>query len=1090
MSVARSRAVAAVLVAVLVTLSPVVGAASGVTESSEQTPAGETLLSPAVAAPNVTVDDTTPSNVTVSYNLTDRVSDGDLDLLLTSPRGLVDINESLNASGNATLTIPTDEFGGGEFQYVVYGWNNSTGQPVDGSFESAWLNVTSNASVTSYDVNRTTVVEGENFTVNATVTNPGPTAENVTVGPYWEMASGQTNYLGENLGQTVEVPAGGTTNVSFEGAIPRSGTFDLWVNNQSATTVTVKEALTLLRDANTTVTAVNVTADTVSVSETGTVNVTLQNPETVNETVEFAPYSYNQRDASQLAATQTVTVNASETKTVSIPVDYTEFGDWATTVGGVRDTVDVLASGTNVVFSPGFVSDNETVVAGETQSFYAEVVNYGDAAGTSTVNLTYENGTQIGTQTVSLDPGNATDAYFETTFDSTGEYTLHYEDDGETLVQNLTVRPKVVESTNLTVVGGTEPTGTVNASASFDSNGLEVEAVNATGRTELATEGVDSTTELRLNVTVSNLTSRVFVGSARNASWERVRVNNTHTKYVFEGTPAEEQFLRGAPSLNEWPTDGTHQANFSRQQTFSFTGFQLEGAPSDHQSRLNGTLIATDAQTFGTPRYVNRTGEAPTFRIELAAPHYEAETVDGQKVVNDGYYEAQLPSQLVEDWGVSDPESELSAAYQGADQTFSASSLADGGLAVALDLHYSSGAVSVSPTDTSDDSTGDDSPTDDSTTDDSTGDDTSDSTSDDQTESTDDPDAADNDTERVVELPEDAAVDEPVSVANVSAGTNVTIDFGTDATSGTDENESVAGNETATDDDDAPENATDVGNDSEDATTGSPADVESLNVSVEANASFSVNVSSSQRAPTAASDETESLPEDRDTAAYVSVEHDGLTDADIGGAAMTLSVSKERFDSRSDAANATVLRLHDGEWQHLDTALVGETGDSYRFRADSPGLSVFAVVEPAPDIEVTDATLDDATAAVGDTVTVTATVTNDGGAGDATVSLTADGSEAATATLSLAANETATVELAFEPEADGDVSLAVGDASAGTLDVEAQTTTAASTTATAETTTQSTTTESGGESGESVPGFGVGSALVALLTACLLRVRG
>jgi|AntRauMinimDraft_4_1070384.scaffolds.fasta_scaffold00258_12 PGF-pre-PGF domain-containing protein/PGF-CTERM protein len=1077
MSVSRGRVVAAILVAALVTLSPLVGAVSGVTESSEGTRTGETLTPPSVDAPNVTIDDTTTSNITVSYNLSGAVSNGDLDLLLTSPKGLVGINHSLPASGNATFTIPADEFGGGEFQYVVYGWNNSSGGPISGSFESAWLNVTSNASVTSYDVNRTTVAKGENVTVNATVTNPGSTAENVTVGPYWEMASGQTNYLGENLGRMVEVPAGETTNVSFEGAIPQSGTFDLWVNNQSATTVTVEEAATPLSDANTTVADLNVTTDAVSVSETGTVNVTLQNPASVDETVDFWVNAYNQRSGS-LFETHTAAVNASETKTVSVPVDYTEFGDWTTSVGGISDTVDVLASGTNIVFEPGYVSDNETVVAGKPQSFFSQVANYGDTAGTSIMNLTYGNGTLIDNQTVTLDSGNTSSVYFETAFNQTGEYVLHYEDDGETLVQNLTVRPDVVESTNLTVVSGTEPTGTVNASASFDSNGLSVKAVNAIGQSELATEGVDATTTFRLNVTVENLTSRVFVGSARNATWERISINDTHTKHVFEGTPAEEQFLDGAPSLDAWPSDGTMQATFARQQTFSFTGFQLEGAPSDHQTRLDGTLIATDAQTFGTPRYVNLSGEEPKFTIELAAPHYKANEVDGQKVVNDGYYEAQLPSQLVDDWGVSDPESELSALYQGASQTFSASSLSDGGLAVSLDLHYSAGTVAVSPSDTNDDSTTDDSTSDDSTSDDSTSDDWDDdstddtSNEDDQTELTDDTDAAEDDTERVVELPEDAPTDEPVSVVNVTAGTNVTIDFGMDATE-----ESVG---------DAAENVTDDGNGSEAANAGSPADVESLNVSVDSNASFSVNVSTSQRAPETASDETDSLPENHDTAAYVSVEHDGLTNADIGGAAMTLSVSKERFDSRSDAANATVLRLHDGEWQHIDTTLVGETGHSYRFRAESPGLSVFAVVEPEPDVSVADATLDASAATVGDTLTVTATVTNDGGAGDATVSLSLDGSEAATETFSLGANERTTVELVFEPDAPGEVSVAVGDASAGTLEVAAQTTTATTTEA-AQT---STTTDEDGESGGSVPGFGVGSALVALLAACLLRVRG
>jgi len=1079
MSVSRGRIAVAILAAALVTLSPVVGAVSGVTESSEGTQASETLTAPDVDAPNVTIDDTTRSEVTVSYNLTGAVSNGDLGITLTSPKGRVASNTSLSDNGTATLTIPAGEFGGGEFQYVVYGWNTSSSEVIGGSVQSAWLNVTSNSSVTSYTVNQTMVTAGENFTVNATVTNPGPTAENVTVGPHWEMASGRTNYLGLKLGRTVEVPAGETTNVSFEGSLPNAGTFDLWVNNKSATPVTVAERLF---QADTNATAVNVTTDTASVTESATVNVTLDNPSGSAETVSFTTLSSKGPDTTQ-RSTHFATVEAGEKTNVSVQVNYSEYGEWSTSVPGHRDSVTVLANGTNIVFDDSYLSENETVVLGEPQTFFPEAVNYGDTAGDATLNLTWGNGTLVDDTSVSLDPQNSSGVSLGHTFPETGEFELRYEDDGETFVQNLTVRRKPVVSTNLSVVGGTEPTGTVNASASFDSNGLEVEAVNATGGPELATEGVDATTEFRLNVTVQNLTSRVFVGSAQNASWKRVYINDTHTKYVFEGTPAEEQFLNGAPGVDEWPSDGTMQATFARQQTFSFTGFQLEGAPSDHQARLNGTLIATDAQTFGTPEYINRSGERPKFTIDLAAPHYKANEVDGQTVVNDGYYEAQLPSQMVADWGVSDPESELSALYQGDSQTFSASSLADGGLAVSLDIHYSSGSVAVSPIGSTDDSTTDDSP--DDSTDDSTSDgSTEDTSDDDEGHPTDDTDDAENDTERVVELPEDVTAGEPVSVENVSAGTNVTIDFGTDAANGTDGNTTVGGNETTTDD--AAENATDDGNDTADATAGPPADVESLNVSVDSNASFSVNVSSSQRAPDEATDETDSLPDDRDTAAYVSVEHDGLTNADIGGAAMTLSVSEERFDSRRDAANATVLRLHDGEWQHLDTALVGETTGSYRFRAESPGLSVFAVVEPEPDVTVTDAALDVSDVTVGDTVTVSATLTNDGGAGDATVSLSVDGSETATETRSLAANETTTVEFAFEPDAAGEVAVAVGDASAGTLAVGAQTTTA---TATTDAATHTSTADAGDESGGSAPGFGAGSALAALLAAGLLQRR-
>ncbi|MFB6269315.1 MAG: PGF-CTERM sorting domain-containing protein [Halobacterium sp.] len=1066
MSLAGGRAAAIALCTLLVVAAPMTGTGFAVTESSEQTADPSTLSAPDVDAPNATIDDATASNITVSYNLSGHVSDGDLDVVLTSPKGVVTVNSSLSATGNATLTVPKDEFGGGEFQYVVYGWNNSANETVSGSFESAWLNVTSNASVTAYSVNRTTLTVGQDVRVNATLSNPSSTAENVTLGPYYDLESGTTNYLGHNLGRTVEVPANGEKNVSFVGNFSQTGDFDVYVNNRSATTVTVAEPVSF---ADTNVTAANVSEDIVSVDEAATLNVTLENPSSSDETVSFTASSFKGVDTTQ-RSTHAATVNASETKTVSVPVNYSEYGDWSTAVSGYSDTVTVLANGTKVVFNEGYLSANETVVAEEPQSFYVEATNYGDTAGSATLNLTYGNGTVVDNASVSLDSLNTTGVSFTNTFPETGEFNLVYEDDGEPFVQNLTVRPNPVVSTNLSVVSGTEPTGTVNVSASYDANGLSVKVVNASGTGELATEGVDATTEFQVNVTVQNLTSRVFVGSARNASWRRIQLNDTHTKHVFEGTPAEEQFLRDAPSLDNWPTNGTYQATFARQQTFSFTGFQLEGAPTEHQSRLNGTLIATDAQTFGTPQYVNRSGEEPKFTIKLAAPHYKANEVDGSKVVNDGYYEAQLPSQLVDDWGVSDPASELQALYQGSNKTFSAESLPDGGLAVSLDIHYSAGSVAVSP-DTSDS-------TDDSTSDNTwyTGGDSDDE----ETEESTTP--SENDTTRVVELADDAAPD-AVSVTNVSAGTNVTIDFGVSGNNSTT-------NETETD---APANDTDApANDT--VTSDAPAAVETLNVSVESNASFTVNVSTSTDAPTEAGNQTESLPSASDTAAYVSVEHDGLTDQEIGDAALTLAVSKSRFDGRSDAANATVLRLHDGEWQHLNTTLVGETDDEYRFHADSPGLSVFAVVEPEPDIAVNGASLDAASVTVGDTVTVTATVSNDGGAGNASLKISLPGDDTVE-TVSLDANETTTVTFSQAVDRTGTFDVTVGNTTAGTLTVNAeqtatQTATATETTATAtQQPTVSTTDSATSSTDTDTPGFGVLVALLALVAAAGVRHR-
>ena len=80
---------------------------------------------------------------------------------------------------------------------------------------------------------------------------------------------------------------------------------------------------------------------------------------------------------------------------------------------------------------------------------------------------------------------------------------------------------------------------------------------------------------------------------------------------------------------------------------------------------------------------------------------------------------------------------------------------------------------------------------------------------------------------------------------------------------------------------------------------------------------------------------------------YVNVSHETPDDA-IAGASFEFTVRKETLDARGLAAENVVLyRFTEGEWSPLPTSVVGESADAVRFRADSPGLSVFAVA-PAP----------------------------------------------------------------------------------------------------------------------------------------------
>jgi hypothetical protein len=49
-------------------------------------------------------------------------------------------------------------------------------------------------------------------------------------------------------------------------------------------------------------------------------------------------------------------------------------------------------------------------------------------------------------------------------------------------------------------------------------------------------------------------------------------------------------------------------------------------------------------------------------------------------------------------------------------------------------------------------------------------------------------------------------------------------------------------------------------------------------------------------------------------------------------------------DHHIDPAQVTLLRNHDGQWSQLTGSLVGQTGDTYNYEAQTPGFSQFAVV--------------------------------------------------------------------------------------------------------------------------------------------------
>lgn len=170
---------------------------------------------------------------------------------------------------------------------------------------------------------------------------------------------------------------------------------------------------------------------------------------------------------------------------------------------------------------------------------------------------------------------------------------------------------------------------------------------------------------------------------------------------------------------------------------------------------------------------------------------------------------------------------------------------------------------------------------------------------------------------------------------------------------------------------------------------------------------------------------------------YVTVTHN-LEPEDIADVTFDFSVRDDYLDELDvDPEDVELYRQAEG-WSSLSTDYRERSGGRYRFEADSPGFSSFAIGTNAPLSIVINGTLDQTEIEAGETAAATATVNNRGeNPVTHTVDLTADGETVASETVTVGGGEITTIPLAFEPEA-GVYELAVDDVSIGSLTVTAE----------------------------------------------------
>jgi hypothetical protein len=157
-----------------------------------------------------------------------------------------------------------------------------------------------------------------------------------------------------------------------------------------------------------------------------------------------------------------------------------------------------------------------------------------------------------------------------------------------------------------------------------------------------------------------------------------------------------------------------------------------------------------------------------------------------------------------------------------------------------------------------------------------------------------------------------------------------------------------------------------------------------------------------------------------------------------GRATLRFSAPVGYFEDRGVAAeNLAVYRDDGGTLSKVPVAMVGERGGRVYFEAETPGFSTFVVAADRARLQVTDAALERASVAPGETVAVTANVSNAGSiTGERTVAVAVDGSVVAERVVEVAAGETATVTARVAHNETGEHAVAVDGVDAGTLVVE------------------------------------------------------
>ncbi len=652
-------------------------------------------------------------------------------------------------------------------------------------------------------------------------------------------------------------------------------------------------------------------------------------------------------------------------------------------------------------------------------------------------------------------------------------------------VVNATV---YVESAEVRIVSGPGDMANIDSNVYVTGGLLQVQLRDAEdsnepiqNRTELSDLGVDSTTKLEINATVEGYEPRLLLGTGRNVSWSTTANPDGTTNVSITVEPGTLQLISSrltATNPGPWPTDGTDQADESYTAAVDLAIDDMSTI-SDLSARnaYNGTVLATDAQEFGSPTVSTTESGDPRLSLDVSGPHL---AVSGDQ--NIGYFDAFLPNTLLTEWGVADPSN---LAIDAIGETITPTSQqSSNGIRLTFTPHYSSGSVNIAASSSGKQNTGG------SGGGTSGGRSSGGSSSDETTTVTavDTTDEDDTETDQTAndggEAGSEDGKTESLRISKASgsvrSGSTLKITLPTDETEPVDNGEDVV--DEGTDDLADAETSANQGTEPDetgtepaesDSTERTPpvsvAEVESVEIDVSEDVDADVEIRQSRSPP---SDDASEFQRDDGTqaAGYIQVT-DNLDNDQVTEGRITFRVRKA--DLETDAADPENVALYHyipetSEWEELDTETIDETDGYIRFRGTTPGFSQFAVGIKRAQFEISDTIVDVQQISLGDSIQVEAIVTNTGGAdGTFTTQLLVDSEVVAEDVLTIASGGQRATIFDHQFTVADTYQVRVNDVITGEILVHDPNAAL-------------------GTSNDSLPGFGAGVAIVSLFFTILL----